>query len=557
MSLSRGAHRNLWCAIGATAIISFAWARPGWGYQVVREADPEAPIAAPAEGTPAAEPTKAEPVVEPADEAGEPKPEAKPDEGKPAEEATRPKTDEKKKPAGATYTVTKEPFKVEVSLDGVFEAIQTSEIVLRPETWSEFVVESAVEAGTLVKKGDVLLKFDPRNIDWAIRDMENDRELSYLAIKQAEDELKHLEQESPLELEVAEQSARLITQELKNWENIDRAYYEKSNDYQLRYAKQYVENAEEELKQLDKMYAADDLTEETEEIILKRQREQVDQARFYFERAKIEHARTIEQEIPRQDESIRLGARLAEIKLARIQSRTPMELGRKKLELAKLRYEQSKTDERYAKLQHDRGLMEIYAPEDGVVYYGRPIRGEWSGSSGMAEQIRRGGNVSAQQALMTIVVPRPMFVRAKLPEKELAQVAIGQQGRAVPTGFPDTKLVAAVSRISPIPVSEGHFDARVTVDLGPGHEALMPGMQCSVKLVPYRQAEAIAVPSKALFTDDLDDANRYVLVVGKDGEHARRDVTVGKVSGDRTEIVGGLAAGEKILLEKPEPAKGE
>lgn len=158
---------------------------------------------------------------------------------------------------------------------------------------------------------------------------------------------------------------------------------------------------------------------------------------------------------------------------------------------------------------------------------------------------------------MTVVSPRPMFVRAKLPEKELSQIAIGQQGKVIPTGFPDTKLVAAISQVSPIPITEGHFDARVTVDLGSANEALVPGMQCSVKLVPYSQAEAIAVPTKAVFTDDLDDAKRYVLVVDEKGDHTRRDVTAGKVSGDRTEITSGLSAGEKILLEKPDPLKSE
>lgn len=538
------------CAAFATCSVL-----PAHAWQVVKEAEPPAATVESSDEAPAAaEPAKPAPVVEPADQAASVESTEK-NSNEAASTSDQPA--EKKKPAGATHTVAKGPFKVEVALDGVFEAAQTSEITLRPEAWSEFVVESAVEAGTRVQKGDVLLKFDPRNLDRAIRDMETDREISYLAIKQAEDELKHVEQESPLELEAAEQMARISSLELKNWEAVDRAYAEKSNDYSLRSNKQYVEYEEEELEQLEKMYAADDLTEETEEIILKRQREAVEQAHFYFERAKVEHARTVEQEIPQRDERIKLQARLAEILLARIQSRMPTELGRKRLELAKLRYEQTKADERLGNLQHDRGLMEIKSPEDGIVYYGRPVRGEWSGSSSVAEQLRRGGNVSAHQAVMTIVAPRPMFVRAKLPEKDLAGVATGQQGKAIPKGFPDVKLVAAVSQISAIPVSEGVFDARVTVDLGASNDALVPGMQCNVKLVPYSQAEAIAVPSKAVFTDELDDATRYVYVVDDNNEHSRRDITAGKVSGDRTEIVSGLSAGEKILLEKPDPSKSE
>jgi len=553
---SRTRYHAIWITpVALLTALVVSSALPARAWQVVREAAPPEgaaevePAAAPAEV-----PAKAEPVVEPADQAAstesKEKPADKPD-------ATEEKPSAKKKSTPATHTVTKGPFKIEVELAGVFEASQTSEIALRPEVWSEFVVESAVEAGTRVEKGDVLLKLDPRNLDRAIHDMENDRELASLALKQAEDDLKHLEQESPLELEAAEQIARTSAQELKNWESVDRDYTVKRNDFSLRSIKQYVEYEEEELKQLEKMYAADDLTEETEEIILKRQREAVEQAHFYLERALIEHSRTTEQEIPQRDERVKLQAKLAEIVLARTKVRVPTELGRKRLELAKLRYEQSKADERLAKLQHDRSLMEIKAPEAGVVYYGRAVRGEWNGASSMAEQLRRGGNLSAHQAFMTIVSPRPMFVRAKLPEKELAHVSTGQQGKAIPTGFPDMKLVAAVAQVSPIPISEGQFDARVTVDLGGANSALVPGMQCSVKLVPYRQAEAIAVPSKAVFTDELDDSKHYVHVVDDEGEPTRRDVTVGKVSGDDTEITAGLSAGEKILLEKPDPSKSE
>lgn len=553
---SRTRRHSIWtAALALLTTLAANIALPAHAWQVVREAaPPEGAAEAEPAAASAAEPGKAQPVVEPADQAASTASNEKPAdkaESKDEEASTT------KKSTAATHTVAKGPFKVEVELEGVFEAAQTSEIALRPEAWSEFVVETAVEAGTRVEKGDVLLTLDPRNLDRAIHDMENDRELASLALKQAQDDLKHLEQESPLELDSAEQIARQSAQELKNWESVDRDYYVKSNDFSLRSIKQYVEYEEEELEQLEKMYAADDLTEETEEIILKRQREAVEQAHFYLERALIEHARTIEQEIPQRNERVTLQAKLAEILLARTKVSVPTELGRKRLELAKLRYEQSKADERLAKLQHDRGLMEIKAPEAGVVYYGRAVRGEWNGAASMAEQLRRGGNISAHQIVMTIVAPRPMFVRAKLPEKELAHVSAGQQGKAIPTGFPDMKLVAAIAQISPIPISEGQFDARVTVDLGNVNGALMPGMQCSIKLVPYRQDEAIAVPSKAVFTDELDDSRRYVHVVGDEGESTRRDVTVGKVSGDETEITAGLSVGEKLLLEKPDPGKSE
>ena len=55
-------------------------------------------------------------------------------------------------------------------------------------------------------------------------------------------------------------------------------------------AKDYLEYQKEELRQLEKMYGADDLTEETEEIVLKRQRDAVELAIFSLQRARTSRA---------------------------------------------------------------------------------------------------------------------------------------------------------------------------------------------------------------------------------------------------------------------------
>ena len=64
-------------------------------------------------------------------------------------------------------------------------------------------------------------------------------------------------------------------------------------------ASNFLEYVQEELKQLEKMYKADDLTEETEEIVLKRARNNVDQMKFFTEMVKYEHDRDKEIDLPR------------------------------------------------------------------------------------------------------------------------------------------------------------------------------------------------------------------------------------------------------------------
>ena len=67
----------------------------------------------------------------------------------------------------------------------------------------------------------------------------------------------------------------------------------------LKTSEQYLAYAAEELNQLKKMYEADDLTEETEEIILQRAQYQYERAKFSYEAAKIRNEEAIEFQLPR------------------------------------------------------------------------------------------------------------------------------------------------------------------------------------------------------------------------------------------------------------------
>lgn len=452
----------------------------------------------------------------------------------------------------AIHEIERAPLKVDVELKGTFESSQMSEIALRPEVWTEWVVVEAVEQGTRVEPGDTLVQFESRKLDEAIRDLETDRELARLSIEQARQDLEALEKTAPLELEMARRSTQETVEDLRYWESTERELAERMADYMLKSSQLSYENALEELNQLEQMYEADDLTEETEEIILKRQRAQVEFSKFFLERAKLNHERMLETEIPRRDESTKQGTRHQELMLEKAETAHPMVLARKRLELQKLEYERAKSDKRLERLQHDQKLMTIVAEQAGIVYYGRCTRGTWSNASSMAERLRLGGTISPNDPFMTLVQPRPLFVRAKVPEKELRHVQPNLQGKVTPEGYSNLKITAAVSSVSAIPVSEGNFEARINVDLGPDAEAIMPGMTCTVHLTPYVEPKALVAPTAAVFTDALDASQRYVWLVVDEVNPERRDVTVGETSGDSIEILSGLAEGDEILTKEPD-----
>lgn len=480
----------------------------------------------------------------------------KPDAAKPAAPA-------KEAPAkAATHKVEKEPFKVEVSVKGVLEAEDMTEVYIRPEAWlpnsgGMLTVLKAVEHGTVVRKGATLVSLDLERIDQAIRDLENESRLTEASIRQAEEELPVLTKSTPLDVAAAERARRIADEDLKRFLDLDRDLTEKNAEFSVKSSAHYLEYAKEELKQLEKMYRANDLREETEEIILKRQRNAVESAAYYLKQAEIHRDETVKIELPRKEQTLKEAALKQALALEKARSGLPLTLNQKVLALDKLKYERDKSAERLKKLRHDRDNMTIKAPADGIVYYGKCQHGQWSSAATLAGKLQHGGMVMPDEVLLTIVKARPVFIRATVEEKDLQHVHAGAKGKAVAATLPDLKLPAIIKEVSEIPVAPGNFEAKIGVDLAKGAESLMPGVACAVKLIAYAKADALTVPVAAVFTEELDDEQHFVYLVGKDGKGVKQAVSVGKKSATKAEILHGLHEGDEILLEKPAPAKAD
>jgi multidrug efflux pump subunit AcrA (membrane-fusion protein) len=168
-----------------------------------------------------------------------------------------------------------------------------------PELWSEWVILSILPHGTQVAKNDVLLEFDTLALKRKIEDTRTAITSKTLGLAQAEQDLVHLQTTSKHQLESLRTKAGIAREELEYFTKTRRNAEERSADQSLERAKQYLANQEEELRQLQKMYEADDLTEDTEEIILIRQKNAVKAATFALEMETLSHKRTREVLLPR------------------------------------------------------------------------------------------------------------------------------------------------------------------------------------------------------------------------------------------------------------------
>jgi multidrug efflux pump subunit AcrA (membrane-fusion protein) len=407
-----------------------------------------------------------------------------------------------------------------------------------------------VKHGARVKKGEVLVTFDTEKLDRTIDDLRADLKLAELSLQQSEEQLRAMEKTTPMDLEGNERAARTTEEDRRYYFDKQRPYQLKLAEHQLKSAKNMLEYQQEELRQLEKMYKADDVTEETEEIVLKRARDQVETAKMYVESAQMRHDYTVQFNTPREDERVKDVSQRNRLEIDKARIVLPISLQRQRLEIEKLRVARLRSDERLKKLLADRELMTVKSPGEGVVYYGKCTRGKFSDAGVIAEMLRRNGIVQPNQVFLTVVQPQALTIRAAVAEDQVHRLRPGVAGTAVPTAYPSLKLPVTLSRIGDIPISTGSFDAQVKVTLDKDARSVMPGMGCRVKLVSYLKKDALTVPAKALMTDEVDD-HTFVYVQAKDGKTSKCPVTVGQKTDRQAEIVKGLAEGEQVLLEAP------
>ena len=460
--------------------------------------------------------------------------------------ATKPAATQPTKPAPTTHTVKAAPFRIEVDLAGVFEAVTMTEIVFRPDLFTAMRVQDVVAHGTAVRKGDVLVTPDLRKVDKALHDREIGVKLGELSLKLTEQSLRDAELSTARGLAVAERAKRRAEQDFDRHMKVDRPLSLESAEQTLQARKDSLAYTEEELRQLKKMYEADDITEATEEIILRRQQDALRRAKFSMKQAVIEHEKMTKFTIPRWTEDAVTAHKAAMQAYAstKLQLATKLEMKRQEVLKARGDYEQTVRD--LVAYRADMKQLTVRAPVDGVVYYGKCVRGQWD--TKVAAKLVRGGALLPNEVFMTVVAPSKLRVHVAAPEKDLHLLRKGLTGKATPAGYATRTLDVSLASLSLVPMA-GQFD--VTLDIAGKSGPVTAGMKCKVKLIVYESKSALTLPSGAVFKDP-DDAAQKVVYIKKGVKPVKRPVTVGRTHAGKTEIVEGLKAGETVLLKAPQ-----
>ncbi|MEM7453867.1 MAG: hypothetical protein AAF456_05870 [Planctomycetota bacterium] len=434
------------------------------------------------------------------------------------------------------------PIKVYQTLDGVFEAATTHEVETDFESWSDLEVSSIVEQGMNVSDGDVLVEFEVEDLDEAIRDARF--ELIAAELDMQETVLKRQQQEKIWEMDkvAAERDWAQAQEDNDYYWQVEVPQRDKDLEFDMETAGYSLEYAKDELDQLLQMYTEDELTEESEEIVLKRARRDVARSEWFFELRKEDLRRRQEVINPRQDVVKKEDFERAQMAHDRAMVELEGSMQRMDIEFQRAEIALKEAQEKLADLEADREGMSLTAPAAGMLFYGSCDRGEWSDN----DPVEEGDSMSSDSVVMTIVDASSMQIRASVDEDSVSMINDNMTGLALIPAFGREKVGVSVSSVSAIPMSDGNYDCVIEIT-GDIPEGVIPGMSCKLSFVAYA-ADVVVVPEDSVFSDDGGITHYVYKMVG--GNPAWERVEIGHSSDGMVEIVDGLSAGDEITVEK-------
>jgi membrane fusion protein (multidrug efflux system) len=173
----------------------------------------------------------------------------------------------------------------------------------------------------------------------------------------------------------------------------------------------------------------------------------------------------------------------------------------------------------------------IRAPIDGTLGLRRVDLGDY---------LAPGAEIVSLQSLDTV------FVDYRLPERELARVKVGQDIGIRVQAYPDREFTGRIASIDPA-IDVATRMVRIRARLPNEQGLLRPGMFAEVNTREDTVNEVLVVPNTAITYSPY--GNSVYLVVDGDGQLkvSRRPVSTGEVRDGMVAIVGGLAAGDRVV----------
>ena len=436
-----------------------------------------------------------------------------------------------------TFKVEASEFVYKSELPGIILSSNVKAVKIDAKQFQNWKLIEAAVHGAAVKKGDVIARFDAeafeeevkakkRSLDIQKANLQKTQKLFELNMQKMDFDRKR----SQLSAEAAKKKALI--------------YKEKGHELAINELKQGLVDAknsllyqQEELNQLKKMYDEDKITEETEEIVLKRQKNYVESLskRLQVRELAVEEALNVK--IPGD----LFNSEYNKANAIREEEKNKMEWDvfvlteKLKLEAAELAY--AKAEKNFKELLGDKAFLEIKAEHDGVIYYGKVSAGKWANQAGT--EYKKGKVFLKGSSLFSLV---DTSAYEFVGNADYTQVQYINDKSVVYSEVPGAGLKSLALKNKASVPNNGSFKVVFKIDSPAG---IFHGTSGKAKLVSKLGNKVISVPATSVKRDELNPVKQYV-EVNVNGKKDKLIVETGLVHNGKVVIKSGLQEGMEV-----------
>ena len=184
----------------------------------------------------------------------------------------------------------------------------------------------------------------------------------------------------------------------------------------------------------------------------------------------------------------------------------------------------------------------IRSPIDGMVL-ARPVE--------LGSPVSSILNLGANGTLVLVLGDiSKVYVRGNVDEADIGSVRLSQPARIKVETFRDKQFEGKVTQISPMGTDKDNvvsFEVKVSIDNSRGE--LLANMTANAEIVLEEHKNTLVVPEAAVIYDAKRNATVDVYLPGTKTGRDRRAIKVGVSNGTRTQVLGGLIEGQKVVLQ--------
>lgn len=156
---------------------------------------------------------------------------------------------------------------------------------------------------------------------------------------------------------------------------------------------------------------------------------------------------------------------------------------------------------------------------------------------------------SSATSTAIVAVADGLEVLADVPEVDVGRITVGQAVEIRADALPDQIFQGRVLLVAPEAVVQQNVTSfQVRVDILTGQAELLSGMNVDLTFLGDRLDNALVVPTVAIVTKD---GQQGVLVPDARNRPEFRPVTLGSAIGDQTQVLEGVAPGERVFVDLP------